>query len=132
MKKIILLGLMTSAAIWAAGSPMTFANMDTNSDGKVTQEEFQKAQAARMTARAKDGRQMKNAANAGQFTDIDADKNGMVTESEFKTFQQKHRQGNMKNRKGQGKGQGMRKGRGKGQGKGMHRGQGMMRGGNQS
>ena len=130
MKKIILLGLMTSAAIWAAGSPMVFSNFDANSDGKVTQEEFQTAQAARMTARANEGRQMKNAANAGQFADIDMDKNGVITEREFQTFQQKH----MKNNQGQG----MHRGQGKGQGKGMHRGQGkgqgkgMMRGGNQS
>ena len=109
MKKIIVLSIVAVTMIWAQGmgqgkgrggmqNRLTFATLDLNSDGQVTQEEFTKAQAARMTQRANEGRQMKNAGNAPTFESIDSNGDQVVTPEEFSTFQMNHRQGRGKGR----------------------------------
>ena len=68
-----------------------FADCDLNGDGTITQEEFTKARAERITKRAQDGRKMKNLANAPSFDDIDVDDNGGIDIDEFAAHQAEHK-----------------------------------------
>lgn len=106
MKRIILLSVLTTATIWAIGPRATFADNDLNGDGVIVQEEFEKAQAERMKAKADEGRMMRNAANAPKFSDFDANSDGKVTSEEFSAFQQKR----MSERRGRGMGGGQGRG----------------------
>ena len=68
-----------------------FADCDLNGDGTITEEEFTKARAERITKRAKEGRQMKNLADAPSFDDIDVDNNGGIDADEFAAHQAEHK-----------------------------------------
>ena len=121
MKKIIVLSIVSIAMIWAQGMGQgkgnkgkggmqnrpTFSTYDLNGDGKILQEEFYNAQAARMTQKANEGRQMRNAGNAPTFESIDTNGDKVITEDEFSAHQinrkQNHRRGKGR---GQGRGQG--------------------------
>jgi hypothetical protein len=61
----------------------TFADVDLDGDGSVTEKELMEFRAKRMAARAEEGRKMKNAANAPTFADIDTDGDGAISEQEF-------------------------------------------------
>jgi hypothetical protein len=67
-----------------------FADFDLNGDGKMTEEEFNKARSERIAKRAKEGRKMKNLANAPSFSDIDTDDDGSVSPEEFAAHQAEH------------------------------------------
>lgn len=82
-----LIGL--SAVANAAG--MGFSTLDANSDGAVTEQEFNQARAARMAARAAEGRQMRGVASAPQFKDIDTDQDGVLSQQEFRQAHQQRR-----------------------------------------
>lgn len=69
----------------------SFADFDLNSDGTMTAEEFNKARAERIAKRAKEGRKMKNLANAPSFEDIDTDGDGGISPDEFSAHQAAHR-----------------------------------------
>ena len=89
----------------------SFNNFDLNKDGIVTQKEFDDTKTAKMTARANEGRQLKNAGNSLTFQDIDTNKDGKITQNELSIAQQKHMQQNRmkhKKAKGMGKKQGQR------------------------
>ncbi|MFT7003173.1 MAG: hypothetical protein ACJAWW_000508 [Sulfurimonas sp.] len=102
MKNLWIVALIVTGAL-AAGQGnrmMSYSNFDTDGNGKVTQEEFETTQQARMTAQAEAGRMMRNAANAPQFSDIDTNKDGNIDKKEFQT----HQANNWANRSsGQGK-----------------------------
>ena len=68
----------------------TFADFDLNGDGKMTEEEFNKARSERIAKRAKEGRKMKNLANAPSFDDIDTDDDESISPEEFATHQAEH------------------------------------------
>ena len=68
----------------------TFADFDLNGDGKMTEDEFNKARSERIAKRAKEGRKMKNLANAPSFSDIDTDDDGSVSPEEFAAHQAEH------------------------------------------
>ena len=68
----------------------TFADFDLNGDGKMTEDEFNKARSERIAKRAKEGRKMKNLANAPTFGDIDTDDDGSVSPEEFAAHQAEH------------------------------------------
>ncbi|MGW8169366.1 MAG: EF-hand domain-containing protein [Sulfurovaceae bacterium] len=70
----------------------TFGEFDTNGDGYITEKELQDGRAKRMAQRAKEGRMMKNAANAPSFTDIDLNKDGKISPEEFEKHQTMHMQ----------------------------------------
>lgn len=68
-----------------------FADCDLNGDGTITEDEFNKARSERIAKRAKEGRQMKNLANAPSFDDIDTDDDGGISPAEFDAHQAEHR-----------------------------------------
>ncbi|MDR0776382.1 MAG: Spy/CpxP family protein refolding chaperone [Azonexus sp.] len=69
-----------------------FQDFDLNGDGQITADEFNQAQAKRMSERAAAGFPMRGAASAPSFEAIDADHDGVVTPAEFQSWQEKRRQ----------------------------------------
>ncbi|GEM_PF-458465 len=74
---------------WNAPS---FQDFDLNGDGRITADEFNQAQAKRMSERAAAGYPMRGAASAPSFEMIDANQDGVVTPAEFQSWQEKRRQ----------------------------------------
>jgi hypothetical protein len=68
-----------------------FADCDLNDDGRITEDEFIKARSERIAKRAKEGRQMRNVANAPSFQDIDTDEDGAISRDEFAAHQAEHK-----------------------------------------
>jgi Ca2+-binding EF-hand superfamily protein len=124
LPKSITLGIiattLSAAVVLAANStmrgPLPFSAFDMNNNGTISEDEFTDVRAKRQAARAAEGRQLRNAANAPEFEDIDTDKNGKISKAEFAKGQAAH----ARTRKGPGMGRGM--GRGMGMRRGMGRG----------
>jgi len=68
----------------------TYADFDLNGDGKILEEEFNQAHAARMAERAAEGRPMKNAGGFPGFSGLDANDDGVISEQELSTHQKEH------------------------------------------
>jgi hypothetical protein len=68
-------------------APMTFGDLDKNSDGVVTEQELSVAQGERMAARAAEGAPMRGAANPPAFADFDRNGDGKLTPNEFAAAQ---------------------------------------------
>jgi len=75
------------AAMQKGGTPPTFAQLDQNGDGKITEAELEAARNARMAAQAEDGRLLKNAGNAPSFATLDKNGDGAVDATEFQAQQ---------------------------------------------
>lgn len=69
----------------------TFADIDLNGDGQISVSEFTAARSERMAQHAKEGRPMKNLANAPSFDDIDTNDDGGVSPEEFAAHQAEHK-----------------------------------------
>ncbi len=72
--------------------PIPFATYDQNGDGTVSETEFYDVRGKRMEQRAQEGRPMRNAGNAPDFTYFDADKNGRLTPQELTEGQNRRMQ----------------------------------------
>ncbi len=72
------------------GKP-SFTEVDANEDGGISEQELMEFRGKRMAERAKEGKQMKNAANAPAFADIDTDGDGAISEEEFAAHQASRR-----------------------------------------
>jgi hypothetical protein len=83
-----LAGLAPAQQPPVAPGPPTFADMDQNGDGQVSAAEFGQLRAQRMTARATEGRLMRNAANAPTFESLDTNGNGTLSPAEVTAHQQ--------------------------------------------
>ncbi len=68
----------------------TFANLDTDGDGKITQSELDMAREVRMSAKAAEGKLLKNVGNAPNFSTIDRNGDGAIDTNEFQIQQQAH------------------------------------------
>jgi len=68
-------------------NPPTFTSYDLNSDGVITETEFNKAREARREARAKSGGMMRNTKNAPSFESIDTNNDGEISAEEFSKHQ---------------------------------------------
>lgn len=95
--------LLGAGALVAAGpmsppGPIPFATYDSNSDGKVSADEFYAARNARIAERAKQGRMMRNLGNAPAFEAFDADGDGYLSENELLKGQMSHMQQQRMNR----------------------------------
>ncbi len=69
-----------------------FADFDLNGDGKITEAEFNEARTARISQRAKDGRQMRGLADAPAFEELDANGDGSISREEFAAAMKLHQQ----------------------------------------
>jgi hypothetical protein len=74
------------------GAMPSFSDFDLNKDGKITEEEFNDARAARIADRAQKGYPMRGLANASSFADIDTNHDGTLSPQEFAAHQASHRQ----------------------------------------
>lgn len=70
----------------------SFADFDLNKDGKITEEEFNEARAARIADRAQKGYPMRGLRNAQSFADMDTNRDGSLSPAEFAAHQAAHRQ----------------------------------------
>lgn len=61
----------------------TFADFDTDEDGKIVEAEFLESRQQRINEMAQQGRQMKNVSRAPSFTDIDLNDDGEISRDEF-------------------------------------------------
>jgi len=61
----------------------SFSDFDSNSDGVVTQEEFDQTRAARQAGKATQGYPMRNAASSPGFASFDSNGDGVLTPDEF-------------------------------------------------
>ena len=74
------------------GAMPTFQEFDLNHDGRITEDEFNEARAARIADRAQKGYPMRGMGNAASFADIDTNHDGTLSPSEFAAHQATHRQ----------------------------------------
>jgi hypothetical protein len=79
----------------APNGPVTFTDLDKNSDGVVTEQEMAATHADRMAARAAQGAPVRGAANPPTFADFDRNGDGQLTPSEFAAAQADRRQQSM-------------------------------------
>ena len=68
----------------------TFEDFDLDSDGRISEEEFNKLHAERIARHAQEGRPMKHMANAPAFADIDTNGDGGVSREELSAHQAEH------------------------------------------
>jgi len=67
-----------------------FSDFDSNTDGKVSEQEFNEFRAARMSKMAAEGRKMKSMGDMPTFADHDPDGDGFISEEELKAHQAEH------------------------------------------
>jgi len=68
-------------------TPPSFADIDSDGDGKITQEELESARADRQAANAAAGKLLQNADSAPALADIDTNGDGVIDETEFQANQ---------------------------------------------
>jgi hypothetical protein len=67
------------------------ADIDSDGDGFISEDELNSFRAERMAKMAQEGRQMKHAGDMPSFQDIDKDGDGRISEAEFEAHKQEHR-----------------------------------------
>ena len=75
-----------------ARGPVPFEVFDSNGDGYVDEQEFNRVHSERIQQRAAEGRMLRNAGNAPRFADIDSDGNGRMSREEHQAHRQQRRQ----------------------------------------
>ena len=83
--------------------PPVFSEFDLNGDGAIDEPEFAEARAARVSARAEEGRMLRGMATAPPFADLDTDGDGRLTQDEFDAGVRRHWQGRGSGAPGAGK-----------------------------
>ena len=78
----------TAVAANFTRGPVPFGVIDANKDGVISAQEFDNHRNARQTARAAQGRLMRNAGRAPNFQNLDVDGNGYLTPAELVAGQQ--------------------------------------------
>ena len=71
------------------GHMPAFSDFDLDGDGAIVEQEFNKGHAKRMSERAAEGHELKNAGKC-TFAGIDSDSDGAVTPEEFKAHKARH------------------------------------------
>jgi Ca2+-binding EF-hand superfamily protein len=102
----------TQAGESSPHGPPPFSDFDLDSNGFVSEEEFNKARGERMAARAAEGKQMHGAATAPSFADIDTDADGQLNPEELSAAQKAHMEKRHGHHKHKGQGSGCGKGKG--------------------
>ena len=67
-----------------------FSDFDLNGDGRIDEEEFAEARAARVTERANQGRMLRGMATAPPFADLDTNGDGSLSPEEFAAGVRRH------------------------------------------
>jgi hypothetical protein len=67
------------------------ADIDSDGDGFISEDELNSFRGERMAKMAQEGRQMKHAGDMPSFQDIDKDGDGRISEAEFEAHKQEHR-----------------------------------------
>jgi len=93
--------LLSATSVSYARGGLLFSEMDTDSNGAVTEQEFDTAKAKRMESRAAEGRPMRGLGGALSFIEIDQNSDNEITAEELISAQQAKRQ-----QRGKGKGSG--------------------------
>lgn len=75
-----------------SAGPMTFNDLDKNSDGVITETELAETHAERMATRAAQGGLMRGAANPPSISDFDRNGDDQLTPDEFSAAQSDRRQ----------------------------------------
>jgi Ca2+-binding EF-hand superfamily protein len=93
-KSILALAILAATASMANAQPgpTPFYGIDSNNDGVISEQEFIQAHENRMSARAAQGRPMRNAVNAPQFADMDLNGDGTIQPQEMMQFRQQRMQ----------------------------------------
>lgn len=87
-QKALLIVVLATSNLAVQAQGMSFTDFDADSNGMVSEQEFNDAKAQRITARAKEGRKMQGLANAPSFASIDANHDGQLSADEMKVMQQ--------------------------------------------
>ena len=66
------------------------ADIDSDGDGFINEDELNSFRADRMAKMAKEGRQMKHAGDMPSFQDIDSDGDGLIDAAEFDAHHKEH------------------------------------------
>ncbi|MDY6841987.1 MAG: EF-hand domain-containing protein [Pseudomonadota bacterium] len=98
-----------------ARGPIPFTAYDKDSNGLVSEEEFNTVRGERMSSRAVEGRPMRGAASAPLFSEFDTNGDGKLTQEELAEGQKAQ----MEKRRGMGMGMGQGRGMGQGMGRNM-------------
>lgn len=101
------LGTTMTAAQMPERGPLSFEAYDKNGNGFISETEFYDVRGQRMEQRAAEGRPMRNAGNAPDFTFFDTNGDGKVTKVELLEGQNKRMQERRGGGMGPGKGRGM-------------------------
>ncbi len=86
-----------------ARGPIPFVDYDKDSDGFISEDEFNSVRGERMAKRAAEGRPMRGAASAPAFSEFDTNNDGQLSSDELVAGQKAQ----MEKRRGMGKGKGM-------------------------
>ena len=127
--QVLVAGICLALNVQAGDSPKhgpaTYSDFDLDSNGQVSEEEFNSVRAKRMAARAAEGGKMKGASTAPSFADIDTDGDGQINPEELTAAQKTHMAKRHGMAQGDGHGKGDCKGECKGHGQGYGKGHGM-------
>ncbi|MFT6987428.1 MAG: Ca2+-binding EF-hand superfamily protein [Psychromonas sp.] len=102
------LSLSAQAQEMPLRGPIPFSAYDTDSDGLISETEFNSVREQRLLLRAEKGRKMRGAATAPDFSEFDTDNDGQLSADELTVGQQKQ----MEKRRVMGMGKGLGKGNG--------------------
>jgi hypothetical protein len=75
-----------------ARGPVPFSSFDTDGNGQVSQEEFNRAHTERLQQRTQSENQYRYMGNAPDFGDIDSDADGGLSREELQAQQQRQRE----------------------------------------
>lgn len=92
--------LLLSSASLSYASGLSLAEMDTDNNGSVSEQEFNTAKAKRIASKAREGRKMQGLVNAPTFADIDTNKDKALSVKEIQQMQQHHGKRGKGNRMG--------------------------------